>query len=58
MAAPRFNQLIDLLKAEYDCMSSENQGCKDVRREWSRRIDEQATELGAMINSNSNILCL
>lgn len=38
---PRFNELMDLLKAEYDRISSENHGSKDVRREWNRKIEEQ-----------------
>lgn len=54
MAAPpppsRFNELMDMLKAEYDRISSENHGSKDIRREWNRKIEEQAGEINAMLN--------
>lgn len=53
MAAPahqsRFAELVDLLKAEYDRLSNENASYKGVRTEWSRKVEEQASELSAML---------
>lgn len=53
MAAPshqsRFAELVDLLKAEYDRLSTENASYKGIRGEWSRKVEEQASELSAML---------
>lgn len=45
----RFAELVDLLKAEYDRISSENASYKGVRGEWSRKLEEQSSELSAML---------
>lgn len=37
----RFSELLDLLKAEYDRVSSENQGQNSIRSECSRKFEEQ-----------------
>lgn len=53
MAAPshpsRFAELVDLIKEEYDRLSTENASFKGVRGEWSRKVEEQTSELNAML---------
>lgn len=45
MASPphpsRFVEIINMLKEEYERISSENAGYKGIRGDWSRKIEEQ-----------------